>query len=746
MQNASEERGTTGLFSIMKNRPLRVDILTAFIGLLVMTVVVIILHAYIRNSKAVLALTDDMIHQAGQTVLGKAVSFLEPVSDMARLSAHIASHFNLALPENQAFETYAIEVLKAYPQVTMFNISDEKGNFLMPKRMPDWTIATKIINRNQIPAKETWKYRNILDQVVMTESSIEVDYDPRDRPWYEGAKKTGKTFWTDLYIFFSDNEPGITAAHPVINQRGECLGVFGLDIHLSEMSDFLKSLKIGKSGIAFIVNSKNELVAFPDISRIAMREGDLPRPVKIHELEEHWIKAFHEETKKREAHRYFYASGGQRFIGARISFPAFFAKDWKIVIIVPEDDFIGTLKKTRMTSIMISAIVLLIAIACAALLSQSISKPILLVAREAEKIKDFDLQGEMALGSRIREIQVLEGAVKRMKASLRSFTRYAPEEIVKEVVAKGREAVLGGEKRRVTLLFSDLRGFTSFSEKTRPEDVVSLLNDHFDLMVNIISQHGGFVVDFLGDSVFAVFGALKEDPEHTTQAVTCAVEMQLARMNLNEENRVKGLPPMEMGIGINSGPCVVGNMGSHMRIKYGIVGHAVNLGARIESFTVGGQVLISDTTYHEVNNQINTTGPFEVWGKGVGEAIRIWEVRGLKKESSIELPPTVPDLVRLPQPVTVTYRIIRGKEISPETYTAQLDRLAISGAEIKTDQALEIFFTLQIHLSGIHDKEAPSMDGKIVGLGTKPNHFVVRFSGTGPAQAAAIRHILERGM
>jgi adenylate cyclase len=745
MQNASEEKEATGLFSIMKNRPLRVDILTAFVSLLVMTVAVIIFHAYIRNSRAVLALTDDMIHQAGQTVLGKAVSFLEPVSDMARLSAQIASHFNLALPENQAFETYAIEVVKAYPQITMFNISDEKGNFLMPKRMPDWTIATKIINRNQIPAKEIWKYRNILDEVVMTESSLDVDYDPRERPWYEGAKKTGKTFWTDLYIFFSDNEPGITAAHPVINQRGECLGVLGLDIHLSEMSDFLKTLKIGKSGIAFIINSKDELVAFPDMSRMTKRERDLPRPVKIHELEEDWIRAFHEETKKRDVNRYTYQSGGKRFIGTRIPFPESFAKDWKIVIIVPEDDFIGHLKKTRIISIMISAIVLLIAIACAVLLSQSISKPILLVAREAEKIKDFDLQGDMALGSRIREIQVLEGAVKRMKASLRSFTRYAPEEIVKEVVSKGREAVLGGEKRRVTLLFSDLRGFTSFSEKTRPEEVVSLLNDHFDLMVNIISHHGGFVVDFLGDSVFAVFGALEEDPEHATQAVICALEMQLARIKLNEENQIKGLPQMEMGVGINSGPCVVGNMGSHMRIKYGIVGHAVNLGARIESFTVGGQVLISDATYDEVKDHVVTTGPFEVWGKGVGEAIRIWDVRGMKKESSIELPPTVPGLVRLPQPVTVTYRIIRGKQVSPEAYTAQLDRLAISGAEIETDQALEMFFTVQIHLSGAHE-EAVSMDGKVVGLGTKPNHFIVRFSGTGPSQTLAICNILGNGI
>jgi adenylate cyclase len=283
-----------------------------------------------------------------------------------------------------------------------------------------------------------------------------------------------------------------------------------------------------------------------------------------------------------------------------------------------------------------------------------------------------------------------------MKASLRSFSRYAPEEIVREVVAKGKETILGGEKRDVTVLFSDIRGFTKYSEKTRPEEVVSLINDHFDIMVRIISRHGGFVIDFLGDSVFAAFGALHKDPEHAKHAVACAVEMQNAGIQRNKEKRESGHPPMEMGIGINTGSCVVGNMGSSMRIKYGVVGHAVNLGARIESFTVGGQVLISDGTHGIVKEYFTTTGPFEVWGKGVGEAIKIWDVRGSKSDASLRLPPLVPGLEELPEPVPVAYKLMRGKQIGSKRYGAFLTKLAETGAEVKTDSELETFSSIQL--------------------------------------------------
>src|SRR5262249_15026521 len=163
-------------------------------------------------------------------------------------------------------------------------------------------------------------------------------------------------------------------------------------------------------------------------------------------------------------------------------------------------------------------------------------------------IARFELQASALPRSSLREVSHLQAAVGRVTASLRSFSRYAPEEIVREVVVSGREAMLSGEKRDVAVLFSDLRGFTGFAERTRPEDVVAILNDHFELVVAIIARHGGFVVDFLGDSVFVVFGAPRADRDHVERAVACAIEMQRARTARNAEMRERGWPPLEMGV------------------------------------------------------------------------------------------------------------------------------------------------------------------------------------------------------
>ena len=209
----------------------------------------------------------------------------------------------------------------------------------------------------------------------------------------------------------------------------------------------------------------------------------------------------------------------------------------------------------------------------------------------------------LGTGNPVSVKEILD-AVGRVTASLRSFTRYAPEEIVREVAVSGREAMLSGDKRDVSVLFCDLRGFTSFAEHMSAEELVTILNDHFELLVTLIAKHRGFVVDFLGDAVFAVFGAPQADPRHAEQAVACAIEMQRARTARNEETRGRGWPPLEMGIGISTGPVVVGNMGALRRIKYGVVGSTVNVAARIETFTVGGQALVADSTRQSLGHQL----------------------------------------------------------------------------------------------------------------------------------------------
>ena len=249
----------------------------------------------------------------------------------------------------------------------------------------------------------------------------------------------------------------------------------------------------------------------------------------------------------------------------------------------------GVVHANRRNAILITLLGLALATCIGILLSSWIANALSKLTRELDQIARYSLDSESGKPSVFKEISLVQEALGRVRASLRSFARYAPEEIVQGVIVSGREAILSGTKEEITLLFCDLRGFTAFAERTRPEEVVAILNDHYDMLSVIVTKWGGYAVDFFGDSMFAVFGAPRPCEDHAGHAVACAMEMQIMRQSMDSEYLLRGWPPLEMGVGINTGPAVVGNMGSNTRIKYSVVGHAVNLASRIESFTVGGR-------------------------------------------------------------------------------------------------------------------------------------------------------------
>ncbi len=218
--------------------------------------------------------------------------------------------------------------------------------------------------------------------------------------------------------------------------------------------------------------------------------------------------------------------------------------------------------------------------------------------------------------------------------------------------------------------------------------------------------------------------------------------MQLARRRLNEQNEAQGLLSLEMGIGINTGTCIVGNMGAVQRIKYGVVGSAVNLASRLESFTAGGQVLISESTYQAVAPHFEVAGPLEAYAKGVEGALRLWEVRGVaSKEKDKSLPPTVPDLIRLAAPLPVLVRLITGKRVSPEPYKGGLLQLSSAGAELETELPLEIFAALQMEIPGLAEPGL-LIDAKVVGVAESRDSYIIKFSRLPGAAAAAVSRIL----
>jgi adenylate cyclase len=221
----------------------------------------------------------------------------------------------------------------------------------------------------------------------------------------------------------------------------------------------------------------------------------------------------------------------------------------------------------------------------------------------------------------------VEGREKRQVKRL--FSRYVPKNVYEQLLADPTRAALGGRRRHMTVLFSDVRGFTAMSEKATPEEVVGQLNEYFSRMVRVLFEHQGTLDKFVGDMVMGLFGAPLDDPDHAEHAVQTALAMSRALDDLNQEWAATGKPQLDIGVGISTGEMVAGNIGSEAIMSYTVIGDTVNLGARLESLNkeYGTRIIISEATRAELKGRYNVCPLGEVTVKGKSRAVAIFEVR-----------------------------------------------------------------------------------------------------------------------
>jgi adenylate cyclase len=199
-----------------------------------------------------------------------------------------------------------------------------------------------------------------------------------------------------------------------------------------------------------------------------------------------------------------------------------------------------------------------------------------------------------------------------------------------ERVLVDRDALrLGGELRHVTVLMSDLRGFSTLSERLGPEAMIDIVNRYLGRMTPVITEHGGMINEFIGDAILVLFGAPFERPDDGARALRCALAMQRAMEELNAENRALGLPVLAMGIGVHAGVVVAGNIGSKERVKYGVVGPAVNLTARVQALATGGQVLVTAAALGRGRGAVRVGTAWRARVKGSAEPVVVHELLGL---------------------------------------------------------------------------------------------------------------------
>ena len=205
-------------------------------------------------------------------------------------------------------------------------------------------------------------------------------------------------------------------------------------------------------------------------------------------------------------------------------------------------------------------------------------------------------------------------------------------------------------------------------------DLIKILNNYFEKMVEVIEKHHGSVIEFLGDGIFVLFGAPKDDPDHATNAVKCAIEMQNAVVTANKWNRSHGYDELQMGVGINSGITVVGNIGSEKKMKYGCIGEAVNIAGRVESYTIGGQIYISESTKKLIREELVIEGVQSMLPKGARTEISIFDISGIGNYH-IDRSNKINWLSGC-RPVDITFFEVDGKHVGEDPFSGSIESLS----------------------------------------------------------------------
>ncbi|MBF0383823.1 MAG: response regulator [Magnetococcales bacterium] len=326
----------------------------------------------------------------------------------------------------------------------------------------------------------------------------------------------------------------------------------------------------------------------------------------------------------------------------------------------------------------------------------------------------------------------------------KTFGRYMSNEVVESILDTPEGLRLGGERKLVTAMMSDLRGFTAIGERFSPEEVISMLNMYLETMTEVILKYQGTIIEFLGDGILALFGAPITRENDADRAMACVLEMQMLMPVVNKKFREKGFEEVAMGCGVNTGYVIAGNIGSDLRSKYGVVGNAINLTGRIESFTVGGQILISENTMEACSAKLRVDDQWLVRAKGVEHPITVYHIGGIDGPYNIQLEKQ--DIVApktIENGFAVRLTVIEGKRANQRAFDGRITALVPPLLFIKTELSARRLTNLQLELI---DKQGTTITnqlyGKVVATQEGDGCLKVQMTSTPPEASKALAELL----
>lgn len=548
----------------------------------------------------------------------------------------------LPLEDVEKLREYLWRQLRAFDSISYIDVGTEADDFIGLERMADGSINMELKSPRTDGALFTYK---LDDAGALGAKKVRPNFHTRGRPWYRRAVEAGDPAWTEVYPFFSlPVRLGLTAVRPIRNKSGNVLGVLGCDLVLTHLSRFLQGIEVGKTGRTCILERTGHLVASSSEAAVMRPVGEKLERIHVRDYADPLIRAAAVELERsfgslgdiHDAKQFAFDLGGERILVQAAPVRDPLGIDWLSVVVVPESDFMGGIEANTRTTLLLFVALIALAAVTIAITTRKITRSILDLSRDMNRIAEFHVIDEPSESSALREIHTMQTSMAGMKKALRSFGKYVPTDVVRRLVRTKLEARLGVEPAEVTIFFSDIEDFTRLSEQVAHDTLVEIMGEYLDELSGIIHHEGGTVDKYIGDAIMAFWNAPEPVENHRAAAVRAALTCQERTRELNVRWAKKGWPQLRTRIGLHSGPVLVGNLGSHRRMNYTIIGDPVNLCSRLEGLNklFGTSILISEAVQREIAEAILCRPIDVVVVKGKTELIRIYEPVSLIETST----------------------------------------------------------------------------------------------------------------
>ena len=490
-----------------------------------------------------------------------------------------------------------VAVLGRSPAMAAAYVGYPDGRFLYAGRPETFSVAQRLefdapdgpsvilrtIEGAGAARLETWWFE-MPDGSRSPVQTRHLDFDPRTRPWYIDALKAGAPVLTEPYSFAQANVVGVSASVPL--RQG---GVIGFDFTLNTLSRLIGDYRITPNSIIMVASETGTVFMESEACQLEHTEC-LPDEDKVRAAMRSAIAQFSGERLERDV-----ALGGRDYRLLVHSMPPTLERRFLVAAAVPLVELSADSRLLVRGAAIAAAIAVGLAALGALFASLLLSRSISRIAGKTERIRSLDFSDRTPIDSRITEIVRLSQSVERMREGLEVFGRYVSKNLVHQIMRSPETAGVGGTRREITVMFTDIEGFSRLSETMEPELLTDRLSRYFDALGTAIAANRGMIDKYIGDSIMAFWNAPEPDPDHIANACRAALQAAAAGNRLSEKWRSRGRPGFRTRFGLHSGPAVVGNVGARERINYTLVGAVANQASRMEGLNkvYGTEILAS---------------------------------------------------------------------------------------------------------------------------------------------------------